>query len=116
MIIGGGGFDGGNGGWLWVVVGGLGGVGVGVGGVSGVGCSSDNFVGVVGGGDVVMGVMVLSCSGGINYNYDSFLMFYFIIVHSHLMQYMPVFTSYAAIVAQSRSIHSYHKFCLTSTP
>ena len=95
--------------WWWVVVGGVGDGGVGS--VSEVGCSNGGFV--VGGGAVV-GVVVLSCSGGLNYNYDHLRMFYFIIVQSHPMQYMPDFISYAAIAAQSRSIHSYHKFCLTS--
>ena len=44
--------------------------GVGVGGVSGVVCSSGDFVGGVGGGGAVVGVVVLSCSEGLNYNYD----------------------------------------------
>ena len=48
-----------------MVVGGVGSCSVG--GVSGVGCSSGDFV--VGGRSVV-GVVVLSCSGGLNYNYD----------------------------------------------
>ena len=62
-----------------VVVGGGGG---GFSGVSGVGCSNGDFVGGVGGGGAVIGAVVLSCSGGLSYNYNHLWMFFFIIVQT----------------------------------